>query len=162
MAALSRNINTRINLSEIDLFDCPLPQNGRMSIFWLHDVPKVLARVLGVMKHAGYGPVDRFAVGVALEEAASNALKHGHDHDPRKQVRIWWTVTAVAVRLVVEDEGRGFDPADISNPYLPENLERPGGRGLFRMFTSMTSVRFNQRGNCVVMYRQRSQGSLTH
>jgi serine/threonine-protein kinase RsbW len=160
VAALSCNINTRINFSEVDLSECPIPENGRMSIFWLHDVPKLLARVLGVMNHAGYDAADRFAVGVALEEAATNALKHGHDHDPRKQVRIWWTVTAAAIRLVVEDEGRGFDPADVINPYLPENLKRPGG--LFRMFSSMTSVRFNQRGNCVVMYRQRSQESLTH
>jgi serine/threonine-protein kinase RsbW len=157
MVELLSAADTKVDFSEIDVPDCPGPLNGRLSIFSLHDLPILLARILGVMKHAGFGSSDRSAVRLALQESAVNAVKHGHGHDPRKQVRIWWTVTPESVRLVVEDEGRGFDPAGVADPCLPENRNRPGGRGLFRMFAHMTWVRFNHRGNCVVMYRHRSQ-----
>ncbi|WP_395675374.1 ATP-binding protein [Inquilinus sp.] len=33
----------------------------------------------------------------------------------------------------VADRGRGFDPAAIADPRLPENRLRPGGRGLLMM-----------------------------
>jgi len=87
-------------------------------------------------------------------------VKHGHGHDPRKQVRIGWSVTPASVCLVVEDAGPGFDPVAVADPRLPENIWRPCGRGLFLMFTHMTGVRFNRRGNRVVMYRRRSQEAL--
>jgi anti-sigma regulatory factor (Ser/Thr protein kinase) len=157
MVGLLRGAVNGRNFSEIDLLNCPVSQSGRLSIFWLHDVPIVLDRVLGAMKQTGYGAADQVAVQRALEEATVNALKHGHGHDPRKQVRIWWTVTAASVRLVVEDEGRGFDPACVTDRFPAEDLEESGGRGLFLIFAHMSWVRFNCRGNCVVMYRHRSQ-----
>jgi len=159
MSTSTRNANTD-NSREICLSTWSEPRNGRLSLFSLHDLPNLLARILDVMDQAGYGAADSFAVRLAVEEAAANAVKHGHGHDPRKQVRIWWTVTSAWVRLVVEDEGRGFDPAIIPDPRLGENRERPCGRGLFLMFTCMNRVRFNCTGNCVVMYRHRRQEVL--
>ena len=146
--------------SDTGPYSCPESENGWLSIFSLHDLPNLLDRVLGVMEQAGYGPGDSFAVRLALEEAVINAVKHGHDQDPRKQVHIWWSVTPASVRLVVEDEGPGFDPAAVADPRLPENLDRPGGRGLLLMSAYMTWVRFNRRGNRVVMCRHRSQEAL--
>jgi serine/threonine-protein kinase RsbW len=140
--------------------DCPESQNGWLPIFSLHELPNLLDRVLGVMEYAGYGPGDTFAVRLALEEAVVNAVKHGHDHDPCKKVHIWWAITPASVRLVVEDEGPGFDPAAVADPRLPENLDRPGGRGLLLMSAYMTWVRFNRRGNRVVMCRNRSPEAL--
>jgi len=95
-------------------------------------------------------------VRVALNEAVINAVKHGHGNDPRKRARIWWVVSASAVKLVVKDEGAGFDPDRVSNPCLPENRERPGGRGVFLMRSYMSWVRFNDASNRVVMCRYRS------
>jgi anti-sigma regulatory factor (Ser/Thr protein kinase) len=156
MNASPRNVTTD-NSREIALPNCWEPRNGRLSLFSLHDLPNLLSRILDVMKQAGYGAADSYAVRLALEEAAANAVKHGHGHDLSKQVRIWWTITPEWVRLVVEDEGRGFDPAAVVDPRLPENRKRPCGRGLFLMFACMTRVHFNHHGNCVVMYRQRKK-----
>jgi serine/threonine-protein kinase RsbW len=154
-------INTGTSWSALEPGRWPRPeaQNGRLSIFSVHDLPNLLARVVGVMEHAGYGAVDTFAVRLALEEAAVNAVTHGHGHDPRKQVRIRWSITPASVRLIVVDEGPGFDAAAVADPRLPENLERPSGRGLLLMSAYMTWMRFNRRGNCVVMCRHRSPGS---
>jgi serine/threonine-protein kinase RsbW len=122
----------------------------------LPQLTDLLDEVTHNMERAGYAASDRFAVRLALEEAAVNAVKHGHRHDPRKQVHIWWAVTSTAVKLAVQDEGPGFDPALVADPCLPENLERPCGRGLLLIKTKMTWVRFNRRGNCIAMCLFRS------
>ncbi len=58
-------------------------------------------------------------------------------------------------RNSIEDQGRGFQPEEVPDPFAPENLERPSGRGLVLMRNYMTSVRYNAAGNRVTMCRQR-------
>jgi serine/threonine-protein kinase RsbW len=129
---------------------------GRAAIALTEEVADLLTDVTGAMEEVGYGARDTFAVRLALQEAVINAVKHGHGNDPRKQARIWWAVSASAVMLVVEDDGAGFDPDRVPDPCLPENRERPGGRGVFLMRSYMSWVRFNGAGNGVGMCRYRS------
>jgi serine/threonine-protein kinase RsbW len=148
------------NSSETKCRNRPELQSGRLSISSVQQLPILLADVLDAMERAGYSVADNFAVRMALEEAVVNAVKHGHGHDARKQVRIWWTIRASAVKLVVEDQGPGFDPAGVPDPFLADNQERPCGRGLMLIKAYMTWVRFNRRGNCVTMCRRRSKPVL--
>ena len=131
-------------------------RRGRAAIALTEEIADLLTDVIGAMVEVGYGARDTFAVRLALEEAATNAVKHGHGNDPRKRARISWVVSASAVRLVVEDDGAGFDPDRVPDPCLPENQERPGGRGVFHMLSYMSWVRFNDTGNRVVMCRYRA------
>jgi serine/threonine-protein kinase RsbW len=131
-------------------------RRGRAAIALTEEIADLLTDVMGAMEEVGYGPRDTFAVRLALEEAVVNAVKHGHGNDPRKRARVWWVVGASAVKLVVEDDGAGFDPDRVPDPCLPENEERPGGRGVFLMRSYMSWVRFNDAGNRVVMCRYRS------
>jgi serine/threonine-protein kinase RsbW len=130
--------------------------SGRRSIALSEEVPDLLAEVTSAMERAGYGARDTWAVRLSLDEAVINAVRHGHRKDPRKQARVWWVVTTSAVKLVVGDQGPGFDPAQVPDPRLPANRERAGGRGLFLIRAYMSWVRFNQRGNCLAMCRYRS------
>ena len=129
---------------------------GRAAIALTEEIADLLTDVIGAMEEVGYGARDAFAVRLALEEAVSNAVKHGHANEPSKRARIGWVVSASAVTLVVEDDGAGFDPDRVPNPCLLENQERPGGRGVFLMRFYMSWVRFNDAGNRVVMCRYRS------
>jgi serine/threonine-protein kinase RsbW len=129
---------------------------GWAAIALTEEIEDLLTDVIGAMEEVSYGARDTSAVCVALEEAAINAVKHGHGNDPRKQARIWWVVSASAVELVVEDDGAGFDPDRVPDPCLPENQERPSGRGVFLMRSYMSWVRFNDAGNRVAMCRYRS------
>ena len=131
---------------------------GRAAIALTEEIADLLTDVIGAMDEVGYGARDTSAVRVALEEAVINAVKHGHGNDPRKRARVWWVVSASAVKLVVKDDGAGFDPDRVPNPCLPENLGRPGGRGVFLMRSYMSWVRFNDAGNRVVMCRYPSPG----
>ncbi|PIE04532.1 MAG: ATP-binding protein [Spirochaetales bacterium] len=56
-----------------------------------------------------------------VSEIIKNAVKHGNHSDPNKKIRVWWTFTTEEARLVVEDEGEGFQRIDEWNQF---NVER--------------------------------------
>ncbi len=65
-------------------------------------------------------------VGVAIQEAAANAVKHGNQEDQKKRVAVEFVLepltnpTEMTVRI--RDEGEGFDPVEVDYPLAPENL----------------------------------------
>jgi serine/threonine-protein kinase RsbW len=120
------------------------------------EIAGVVAAVTGAMATAGYTDRDVFGMMLALEEALVNAVKHGNGNDPHKSVRLRYQVTGRRVLAEVEDEGPGFDPAQVPDPTAPENLDRPCGRGLLLMRSYMTWVRHNERGNWVSLCKERS------
>lgn len=92
---------------------------------------------------------------VGVTEAITNAMLYGNRGNPEKLVRVQVELDMECVALEVADQGNGFDPASVPDPTLPENLDRPGGRGLFLIRELMDEVEFNDRGNSVrlVLYR---------
>ena len=93
----------------------------------------------------------RLNLRVGLTEALANAMLYGNSRDPRKRVRVDAQVTAGVFTIRVTDEGRGFNPAAISDPTLPRNRKRAGGRGIFLIRKLMDEVEFNESGNSITM-----------
>lgn len=83
-------------------------------------------------------------VGVAIQEAAANAVKHGNQEDQAKRVTVEFTLepltnpTKMTVRIC--DEGEGFDPVEVDDPLAPENLLKESGRGILFMRNFMDEV----------------------
>lgn len=102
-----------------------------------------------------YDENARFAIRLALDEALSNAVRHGNQGDPRKHVAIEYAVADDRVAITVCDEGPGFHPEALPDPTLDENLERPNGRGVLLMRAYMTEVHYSPRGNCVTLIKNR-------
>ncbi len=94
-----------------------------------------------------------FRVGVT--EALANAILYGNRRDPLKHLRVEVSLDSSRVVLQVTDEGEGFDPQRVPDPTLPENLERPGGRGVFLLRKLMDEVEYNERGNAVRLVLRR-------
>lgn len=94
---------------------------------------------------------------VGLAEALANAILYGNRADPDKRVRVEVELSVEEVAVAVHDEGPGFDPEEIPDPTLPENLERPGGRGIFLLRELMDEVRYNDCGNCVRLVLRRER-----
>lgn len=109
-----------------------------------------------VLHAAGYGDQDVFYIKLAMEEALVNAIKHGNQLDPSKKVCVSYTVTSERFDCRIVDEGPGFDPGEVPDPTLPENLDRPCGRGLFLIRRFMTDVTYHGKGNVVTMCRVRA------
>ena len=131
----------------------PLPKSRfgegyqEVNISRSEEIEALLNKLRAGMAGLGYGPQDRFCVRLALEEAVVNGLRHGNGGDPTKRVWVRYYLDAEALVAEVQDEGSGFDPSAVPDPTLPENLERPGGRGLLLMRHCMTWVRYDGCGN---------------
>jgi serine/threonine-protein kinase RsbW len=129
--------------------------NKRATFRTRDEIFPLLDGVLAELHAAGYSAREVFGVRLALEEAMVNAVHHGNRGDPAKMASLRYHVLADHVLAEVEDEGPGFDPEAVPDPRTPENLERPGGRGLLLMRSYMTWVRYNSTGNCVTLFRSR-------
>lgn len=97
----------------------------------------------------------RFNLRVAIAEALANAIVAGNQEDRSKWVQVQAEVCGDQIRIEVTDQGTGFDPASILPPLLPEELDRPNGRGLFLIKHLVDDVRFNDQGNSICMTLRR-------
>jgi serine/threonine-protein kinase RsbW len=88
---------------------------------------------------------------VGLTEALANAMLYGNGRDPGKRVRIDAKLTPSTLTVRVTDEGLGFNPSKLSDPTLPRNRTRAGGRGIFLIKKLMDRVEFNESGNSITM-----------
>ncbi|MFB9863011.1 ATP-binding protein [Rufibacter immobilis] len=86
---------------------------------------------------------------VAVTESVNNAIRHGNKFDKDKNVYLSLFVEPNQLRFEIEDEGNGFDPESLTDPTAPENLENPGGRGIFLMRNLCDDVSFSNDGRTV-------------
>lgn len=116
-----------------------------------HRIRALEDRILAELRDNAYPEASAFAVRLALEEAVTNGFKHGHDQRADLELDVAWSITPQRVVIEVADQGPGFDLRDVPDPRLPENLERPSGRGIMLMRAYMTTVDFLEPGNRVRM-----------
>jgi len=104
---------------------------------------------------AWFGRRVRFNLRVALAEALANAIVAGNREDRSKSVLVEADLSGDQVRVEITDEGIGFDPGGITAPLLPEELDRPSGRGIFLIQQLVDDVSFNDRGNSICLTLRR-------
>src|SRR5687767_5617005 len=86
---------------------------------------------------------------IAVTEAVNNAIKHGNHGDKSKNVHLSLSLHDSLIKFVVKDEGPGFNYGTLPDPTAPENLEKPGGRGIFLMKHLSDEVEFKDNGRIV-------------
>ena len=86
---------------------------------------------------------------VAVTESVNNAIRHGNKFDKDKNVYLTLLVNNDHLKFEVEDEGNGFDTESLPDPTAMENLENPGGRGIFLMRNLCDEVKFSNKGKTV-------------
>ncbi len=86
---------------------------------------------------------------IAVTEAVNNAIKHGSKSDSSKNVLLTLLVDGTTLKFKIEDTGHGFDYSHLPDPTSPENLEKPGGRGIFLMKHLSDDVKFMEGGRIV-------------
>ncbi len=94
-------------------------------------------------------------IDLALREALANAIIHGNRSNPAKAVRICVALQQdCGLLIVVKDAGSGFDPSQLPNPVVGQNLFSEHGRGIFLINRLMEDVQFSfDRGTAVYMRR---------
>jgi serine/threonine-protein kinase RsbW len=86
---------------------------------------------------------------IAVTEAVNNAIKHGNNSDKSKNVHLSLFLKDSMIKFIVKDEGIGFNYDNLPDPTAPENLEKPGGRGIFLMKHLSDEVEFKDDGRIV-------------
>ncbi|WP_026135574.1 ATP-binding protein [Nafulsella turpanensis] len=86
---------------------------------------------------------------IAVTESVNNAIRHGNKLDPEKNVKLCLILNESQITFIIEDEGPGFDYNDLPDPTAPENIEKPGGRGIFLMKHLADEVSFKDKGRSV-------------
>ncbi|HRK55004.1 MAG TPA: ATP-binding protein [Cyclobacteriaceae bacterium] len=86
---------------------------------------------------------------IAVTEAVNNAIKHGNNNNSGKNVTLALSLEDGLIKFKVEDEGKGFDYHNLPDPTAPENIEKPGGRGIFLMKHLSDEVDFKENGKIV-------------
>ncbi|MEE8452261.1 MAG: response regulator [Thermoguttaceae bacterium] len=124
---------------------------------------------------------ERTRIGVALEEALTNALYHGNlgvDSDLREEndeaycslverrrreepyrnrrIHVEAVLSRDEVSVMIRDEGSGFDPASLPDPTDPVNLDKVSGRGVLLMRTFMDEVIYSDSGEAVTLVKRRN------
>ncbi len=114
----------------------------------------------GVSALAGFDSDSQYWIGLAVREAVTNAILHGNQKDAKKKVVLVFRICEDRLEIIVRDQGKGLEGLDIPDPLDPENLLRPGGRGIFFVRSFMDSVDFRvspEGGHEIVMKKVRSQ-----
>ena len=86
---------------------------------------------------------------IAVTEAVNNAIKHGNNNNKTKNVYLSLSLDESMIKFIVKDEGDGFNYDSLPDPTAPENLEKPGGRGIFLMKHLSDEVQFLDNGRTV-------------
>ncbi|MDZ7683137.1 MAG: ATP-binding protein [Fodinibius sp.] len=104
-------------------------------------------------KWAGFNEENFNRIMLTLSEAVNNAIMHGNEEDPGKQVVIETTLSndKKMLEISVEDEGEGFDPDEIPDPLKDENLMNQGGRGVYLIKQYADDMQFSKSGSKVTI-----------
>lgn len=86
---------------------------------------------------------------IAVTESVNNAIKHGNQLDPKKNVTLSTAIEESKLIFTIEDEGIGFDTSNLPDPTAPDKLEEVGGRGIFLMKHLADEVNFKENGKIV-------------
>jgi len=110
----------------------------------MESVSEVEATADKLAEEAGLDEDERFRLAMAVREAAVNAVLHGNDYDPQKEITASFENNGKSLIVVISDQGKGLDPDTIPDPLAPENLLRGTGRGIFLIRSFMDEVHFRQ------------------
>jgi len=99
---------------------------------------------------------EKVYTGVLLaSEAVTNAIEHGNALDESKKVMIDFKASKSVVEIWVEDQGTGFNRADIKDPLNEEQLLADGGRGIFLIEKLADRVAYENNGRRIGIFFNR-------
>lgn len=118
----------------------------------LENTKTLVKEILDVVGPAFSSKEHLFHLRLAISEALRNAVEHGNMNDPTKTVKVLCELDRSKVKLMISDEGVGFDP---EKQDIPENRGESGGRGrgMMAINACMDEVMYNETGNTITLIK---------
>ncbi len=124
----------------------------------LRETGQAKEAVLAELAHNEYGEQAVFGMNLALEEALTNAVKHGNRNDPSKSITVRFAVSPDKAVVIVRDQGVGFAPEQIPDCTCAERLPLPNGRGVMLIKAYMDEVCYRDNGREIYFMKRRDPG----
>ena len=118
-------------------------------------VDSVVQSIMEVVAEMECAGEKETAIELALTEALANAVVHGAKADPSKIIECDVACDENhRMLIVVRDPGEGFDPSNIPNPVIGENLYSSHGRGIYLINQLMDEVKYLKNGTEIQMIKK--------
>jgi serine/threonine-protein kinase RsbW len=121
-----------------------------------------LIQVVGgeLIKHMSFNQEDSERIWLAVQEGITNAMRHGNKLNQAKTVSVCFVPSIKQLEIHITDQGSGMELKSVPDPNLPENLLKPGGRGIFLMRQVMDSVDVKaSESGCTLLLTKRRKGA---
>ena len=128
----------------------------------LTNVQKTSQEVVSFLKPLSLDEAAIFDIRLCLEEALINAMKYGNRLRQDLSVDLEVEATPQEVRLSVHDQGSGFDVKNLEDCTAEKNLFRNRGRGVYLIHQLMDEVRYNEKGNQLLMVKSLKNAGGEH
>ncbi len=90
-----------------------------------------------ILAQAGWKKKTAEEILLAADEALTNVIRHAYQGHPGKMT-VSVNASADRIEIVVEDQGKKFDPTQVPPPELPRH--KPGGLGVHFIRTIMDEM----------------------
>ncbi len=118
----------------------------------IEKVSELVDEIMETVSTMGCAEGTEFEVQLALEEALINAIVHGAEEDPGKEIQCSVACDeGKGILIIIRDPGPGFDPASVPSPIMGENVFAAGGRGIYLINQLADEVRYEQGGTEIHM-----------
>ena len=87
-----------------------------------------------------------YLIKLGLHEALVNAVKHGNNLDPKKNIRVRRIITPNWCVWQIQDQGNGLEIKN-RNYNLPKKASSVCGRGLYIISECFDDIRWSNKGN---------------
>jgi serine/threonine-protein kinase RsbW len=120
----------------------------------LENVAPFIHEVLETMKGLSLSEEKTFSIKLSLEEALTNAIRHGNKSHPDLCVDVQLDFSPDRVVMNIKDQGEGFEVSRVVDPTSGENAQKPGGRGVFLIKELMDEVEYFDGGRAIRMVKR--------
>jgi serine/threonine-protein kinase RsbW len=109
-------------------------------------------------QEASFSPKEVYAIQTAVDEACANIIDHAYGGENIGNIKVYVSTINNGLRIVLQDEGEPFDPAEVPEPDISSPLEirKERGLGIFFMRQSMDKVLFEfsqKEGNTLTLIK---------
>lgn len=117
------NDNDDIKLLKVDEKHQLFSDNGMFYKEFPSDYRQIRYFTLLIVQKAPHEIKEINLLEQQISEIIKNAVKHGNKNDPEKKVKVWFYFSTEEARMIVEDEGPGFQDLEKWNKFNKKRIE---------------------------------------
>ncbi len=126
----------------------------------LEEKERLIEEVLEAIWNAGFKKhSSEVGVRLCIDEGLTNAVLHGNENNPDKQVSIHLFANKTRWGIIISDQGKGFEIEDVPDQECNKSRYLEGGRGVFLMNYYMNNVGYYNKGTTLYMSKTKAKRS---